>query len=149
MSDGQLRQSETMSGPQIRTSLELGEREYPHLNQSQCQDVGQHSVRALVSERGNQVKSVRALQTVSRTQITRDLVRDIITFVYLFHIQLFPGGSDGKESACKARDPGLVPGSGRPPGEGNGYPLRYFCLGNPLDRGGWQATAYGAAKSPT
>ena len=43
----------------------------------------------------------------------------------------FPGGSDGKESACKAGDPGLIPGSGRSPGEGKGYPLRYSCLENP------------------
>ena len=40
----------------------------------------------------------------------------------------FPGGSESKESACNARDPGLIPGSGRSPGEGNGYPLQYSCL---------------------
>ena len=40
----------------------------------------------------------------------------------------FPGGSDGKESACNARDPGSVPGLGRSPGEGNGHPLQYSCL---------------------
>ena len=43
--------------------------------------------------------------------------------------------SDGKESACNAGDPGLIPGFGRPPGGGNGNPLQYFCLGNPMDRG--------------
>ena len=43
----------------------------------------------------------------------------------------FPGGSDGKESACNARDPGLTPGWGRYPGEGNGNPFQYFRLGNP------------------
>ena len=43
----------------------------------------------------------------------------------------FPGGSDGKESACNAGDPGSIPGSGRSPGEGNGYPLQYSYLGNP------------------
>ena len=47
----------------------------------------------------------------------------------------FPGGSDGKESGCSARDPGVIPGSGRFPGRGNGNPLQYFCLGNPMDRG--------------
>ena len=47
----------------------------------------------------------------------------------------FPGGSDGKESACSAGDPDLIPGSGRPPGEGNGNPLQYSCLGNPMDGG--------------
>ena len=49
----------------------------------------------------------------------------------------FPGGSDGKESACNARDPGLIPGSGRFLGEGNGYPLQYSALENPMDRGAW------------
>ena len=44
----------------------------------------------------------------------------------------FPGGSDGKESACNARDLGLIPGLGRSPGEGHGNPLQYFCLENPL-----------------
>ena len=43
----------------------------------------------------------------------------------------FPGGSDGKESACNAGDPGLIPGSGRSPEEGNGNPLQYSCLENP------------------
>ena len=46
----------------------------------------------------------------------------------------FPGGSDGKESACNAGDPGSVPGSGRSPGEGNGNPLQYSCLENSIDR---------------
>ena len=48
---------------------------------------------------------------------------------------VFPGGSDGTESACNAEDPGLIPGSGISPGEGNGNPLQYSCLGNPMDRG--------------
>ena len=46
-------------------------------------------------------------------------------------LQDIPGGSDGKESACKAGDPGSIPGSGRSPGEGHGYPLQYSCLENP------------------
>ena len=48
-------------------------------------------------------------------------------------LQDFPGGSDGKESACNARDWSSVPGSGRSPGEGNGNPLQYSCLENPMD----------------
>ena len=52
----------------------------------------------------------------------------------------FPGGSDGKESACGAGDLGLIPGSGRSPGGGHGNPLQYPCLQNPMDRGAWQAT---------
>ena len=47
----------------------------------------------------------------------------------------FPGGSDGKESAHNAEDPVSIPGSGRSLEEGNGYPLQYSCLGNPMDRG--------------
>ena len=47
----------------------------------------------------------------------------------------FPGGSVGKESACNEGDLGLIPGSGRSPGLGNGNPLQYSCLGNPMDRG--------------
>ena len=50
----------------------------------------------------------------------------------------FPGGSDGEESACNARDLGSTPGSGRSPGEGNGYPLQYSCLENSMDRGAWR-----------
>ena len=46
----------------------------------------------------------------------------------------FSGGSDGKESSCSAGDPDLIPGSGRSPGEGNGYLLQYSCLENPMDR---------------
>ena len=49
-------------------------------------------------------------------------------------------GSDGKESACKAGDLGLIPRLGRAPGEGNDNLLQYSCLENPMDRGGWQAT---------
>ena len=60
----------------------------------------------------------------------------------------FPGGSAGKESACKARDLGSIPGLGRSPG-GNGNPLQYSCLENSTDRGGWQATVHKAAKSWT
>ena len=61
----------------------------------------------------------------------------------------FPGGSDGKESACNARDRNLIPGLGRSPGEGNGYPLQYSCLGNSMDRGNQWATVRGVAKSQT
>ena len=61
----------------------------------------------------------------------------------------FPGGSVDKESACNARDPGSIPGSGRSPAEGNGYPLQYSCLGNPMDRGAWWTAVHGVAKSWT
>ena len=52
-------------------------------------------------------------------------------------------GSDGKESVRNAGDPGSIPGSGRSPGEGNGHPLQYSRLENPMDRGAWQATVHG------
>ena len=59
------------------------------------------------------------------------------------------GGSDGKASAYNAGDLGSIPGLGRSPGEGNGNPLQYSCLENPMDRGAWWATAHGVAKSRT
>ena len=61
----------------------------------------------------------------------------------------FPGGSDSQESACNVGDLGLIPGLRRSPGEGNGYPLQYSCLENPMDRGTWKATVHGVAKSQT
>ena len=60
-----------------------------------------------------------------------------------------PGGSEVKASACNAGDLGSIPGSGRSPGEGNGNPLQYSCLENPMDRGAWWATVHGVAKSQT
>ena len=60
-----------------------------------------------------------------------------------------PRGSGVKESNYNAGDPGSIPESGRSPGEGNGNPLQYPCLGNPMDRGAWQATVHGVAKSQT
>ena len=59
----------------------------------------------------------------------------------------FPSGSDHKESAGNAGDLGSVHGWRRSPGEGNGYPLQYSCLENPMDRGAWQATVHGVAKT--
>ena len=61
----------------------------------------------------------------------------------------FPGGSECKESIGNAGDLGSVPGSGRSSGEGNGNPLQYSCLENPMDGGAWWATVYGVAESQT
>ena len=68
--------------------------------------------------------------------------------VFLFHTELYtnpgsPNGSVVKNLSAKARDAGLIPGLGRSPGEGNGNLLQYSCLGNPMDRGAWQATVHG------
>ena len=62
------------------------------------------------------------------------------------HSTGFPGGSEVKESASNAEDPGSIPGSGRSPGEGKGYPLQYSCLENPMNRGACQATVHSVAK---
>ena len=61
----------------------------------------------------------------------------------------FPGSSELKASACSAGDLGSIPGLRRSPGEGNGNPLQYFCLENPMDGGAWRATVHGVAKSQT
>ena len=61
----------------------------------------------------------------------------------------FPGGSNGKESACYAGDLDSIPGLGGSPGEGNGNPLQYSCLENSMDRGAWRATANRVTKSQT
>ena len=64
-------------------------------------------------------------------------------------MNIFPGGSDGKESACNAGHPGSIPGLERSPAEGNGNLLQYSCLENSKDRGAWQATVHGVPKSWT
>ena len=58
-------------------------------------------------------------------------------------LHYFPSGSDGKESACDVGDPGSIPGLVRSPREGNGNPVQYSCLENPMDRGAWQAAVHG------
>ena len=65
----------------------------------------------------------------------------VVVLVLTSRLFPFPGGSVGKESVCNAGDPGPIPGWGRSPGEGNGNPLQYSCLENPMDRGIWGATA--------
>jgi len=60
-----------------------------------------------------------------------------------------PRWLSSKEFACQTGDMGLIPGSGRSPGKGNGNPLQYSCLGNPIDRRAWQATVHEVTKSQT
>ena len=66
-----------------------------------------------------------------------------------FSVLCFPGGTEVKASTCNAGDLGLIPRLGRFPGEGKGYPLQYSGLENSMDRGAWQTTVHGAAKSQT
>ena len=84
---------------------------------------------------------------------TGEEMEDIpLSLIYLCLVQAFSkylGGSDCKESACNAGDPGSIPGLGRSPGEGNGYPLQYSCLENPMDRVAWWAAAHEVTKSQT
>ena len=68
---------------------------------------------------------------------------------FAFAFFTFPGGSDGKASACNVVDLGSIPGSGRSPEGGNGYPLQYSFLENSMDGGAWWATVHGVTKSRT
>ena len=62
------------------------------------------------------------------------------------YIYGFPGDSVVKNLSANAEGPGLIPGLGRSPGEGNDNPLQYSCLENPMDRGAWRATVHGVTK---
>ena len=78
-----------------------------------------------------------------------------VLLFYFFFLKIalaiwsFPDGSKGKESACNAGDRGLIPGSERSPGGGNGNPLQYSCLENPMDRGGWRVLVQRVTESDT
>ena len=61
-------------------------------------------------------------------------------------LSCFPDASDGKASAYHAGDPGSIPGSGKSPREGNGYPFQYYCLENPRDRGAWRLQSQGSQR---
>ena len=77
------------------------------------------------------------LENRYRRQNVKDAV--LLTFGFLH-------SSDGKESACSEGDPGSIPGSEQSLGEGNGNPLQYSCLENPMNRGAWQATVHGSQR---
>ena len=74
-----------------------------------------------------------------------------VSFLFSFIMMFlgFPGGSDGRESACKARDLSSIPGLGRSPGEGHSNPLQYSCLETPMDRGAWWAIVHEVTESST
>ena len=84
---------------------------------------------------------------LTRTKKTsHNKLKGFSLLISLFGIH-FPGGSEGKEFACDARDQGWIPGLGRSPGEGNGNPLQYTCLENFMARGAWQVTVHGVTKN--
>ena len=74
---------------------------------------------------------------------------DAAVYISLSALPGFLGGSDSQESACNTGDQGLIPGSGRSPGEGNGNLVQYSCLENSMGRGDWRATVHGVAESWT
>ena len=74
---------------------------------------------------------------------------ELTTPVFTQDSQGIPCGSDGKPSACSVGDLDLIPELGRSPREGNGYPLQYSCLENPMDRGDWWATVHGVKELDT
>ena len=71
----------------------------------------------------------------------------MLATLYSKEVLAFPSGSNTKESACNVGDLDTVPGLGRSPGEGNGYPLQYSCLENSVDRGASRATVHGVTES--
>ena len=104
----------------------------------------------------NRVTSIRWLTEVfikGKPQTsTKIICLDTSFFLYKSHSSQnrdFPGGTVVKNLPANATDMSLIPGSGRFPGDGNGNPLQYSCLGNPLDQGAWQATVHGVTKSRT
>ena len=74
---------------------------------------------------------------------------DLNICIYVYINIGFPSDSVGKETTCNAGDSGSISGCRRSPGEGNGSPLEYSCLENPMDRGAWQVTVHGVSKSQT
>ena len=78
--------------------------------------------------------------------LPKEVISRFDNVVLNFITEGFPGGSDGKESACNAGYPGLIPGLGRSAGEGNGNPLQYSCLENSKDRGAWWSTVHGSQR---
>ena len=90
-----------------------------------------------------------SIQTLQLGMVTQEVEFCAFNGIYIVHGQGFPGGTSGKESTSNAGDTGLIPGSGRAFGEGNGNPLQYSCLENSIGRGTWQAAVHGATKSWT
>ena len=86
------------------------------------------------------------LPSVLWLSFSRDAKSDHLIKVISAKLVGFPGGSVVKNLPANAEDMGLIPGLGTSPGEGNGHPLQYACLGNPMDRGAWWTTVHGVTK---
>ena len=98
------------------------------------------------------IHTVKGFGIVNKAEIDVFLELSYISvkmLLFFFFFLSITGDSDGKEHTCNAGEPGLIPGSGRSSGEGNGNPLQYSCLENSMDRGAWWATVHGVAKSQT
>ena len=89
------------------------------------------------------------VESVTQSEVSQKEKNKYCILIRIYRIQDFPGSSDGKASVYNAGDPGSIPGLGRSTGEGNGNPLQYYCLENPMDRGAWQATVHGVAELDT
>ena len=97
---------------------------------------------------------VNSLSFLQQIFLTQESNRDLLHCRWILYQLNYQGSpatisSDGKESACSAGDPGLIPGLERSPGEGNGNLLQHSCLVNPRDGGAWWAAVYGVARSRT
>ena len=109
--------------------------------------VVQQTVKILLQNHNSEASALSLLYGPAPTILT-------LIFLSLFSAgnlvsEYFPGSLDGKASAYNAGDPGSIPGSGRSPREGNGNPLQYSCLENPMDQGAWWAKVHGVAKNQT
>ena len=110
------------------------------------------SPRTRLQEVGDLFRECRCSQPIPIMSIVKVSCKVKRMFVFKsisLTFQGCPGGSDAEASACRVGDPGLIPGLGRSPGEGNGSPLQYSCLDNPIDGGTWWATVHGVAESQT
>ena len=98
------------------------------------------------------IHTVKGFGIVNKAEIDVFLELSYISvkmLLFFFFFLSITGDSDGKEHTCNAGEPGLIPGSGRSSGEGNGNPLQYSWMENSMDRGAWWATVHGVAKSQT
>ena len=118
------------------TELHTGTHSYTH--------TATHGHTATHTYRCSDTQKHRCAQTTDRHTLTLTHVQArVCTHTCTQH----PGGPDSKQSTPSAGDLGSIPGSGRSPGGGHGNPLRYSCLGNPMDRGAWRAAVHGEAKN--